>query len=60
MATRCADDVEVISARIKELADENKPKCPITPDRLLYTCLRSGAKCGTNCPYHDDWIGPNG
>lgn len=58
--TRAADDVEVISARIKDLANENKPKCPTSEGRLLYDCLRMSAKCPETCPHHHAWIGPNG
>ena len=57
---RAADDTDAIFARIKELADENKPKCPIANDRPLYDCLRRDPACGEHCPYHLDWIGPNG
>jgi hypothetical protein len=59
MSTRWADDYDTISKRMKEIAIEEQPKCPISPGRALFECLRSGAKCPENCTHHHDWIGPN-
>jgi len=52
------EDSETISARLAELAEERQPKCSLT-GQLLYTCLRSSAVCGVNCPHPGAWIGPD-
>lgn len=51
------DDIEVINRRIAEIRAE-QPMCPQNSGRTLYDCLRSETKCGENCEFHTDWIGP--
>ena len=53
-----ADDFDLIRSRIDEIAQAEKPFCPVNGSRLLYDCLRSSARCPDGCPYAGDWIGP--
>jgi hypothetical protein len=51
------EDAETITRRLAELAAERQPKCPMGT-RPLYECLRMAARCPSDCPYTDDWLGP--
>lgn len=53
-----AEDFDIIRARVAEIRDAEKPKCPRAPSKLLYDCLRETARCPSECPYYNDWIGP--
>lgn len=57
---RAADDFAAIRAAIARITAEAEPRCPSSPERRLYDCLRSAAPCGVQCPHRDDWIGPEG
>lgn len=52
------EDAETISARMTGIRTAERPRCPQSPDRLLYDCLRSQNRCSTACPLVNDWIGP--
>jgi hypothetical protein len=62
MTARCfaADDFDLIRSRVEEIAQAEKPLCPVNGSRLLYDCLRSSARCPDGCRYAGDWIGPVG
>lgn len=47
-----------IRARAQELAAGTLARCPEAPSRTLYACLRNKAPCPPQCPYVNDWIGP--
>lgn len=47
-----------IMGRMADIRGEAEPRCPQTPSRRLYECLRSSAPCTDLCPLKHDWIGP--
>ena len=51
------EDATIIAARMIEIAQERRPKCPVNGSDL-YACLRTASKCGDNCEYRDCWMGP--
>jgi hypothetical protein len=53
-----SEDWDGIGTEMRRIAVEETPKCPVHPVRSLYKCLRLSAKCGEQCPYRADWIGP--
>jgi hypothetical protein len=56
--TPVADDATTITARIIEIREEAKPRCPQNSGRYLHDCLRSSTQCNDVCPLKGDWIGP--
>lgn len=54
------DKFDDIYARMRELQEAAKPRCPIHPHLSLHSCLRmpEASKCGEACPHTGDWIGP--
>lgn len=52
------DKFDDIYARMRELQEAAKPRCPLYDQRMLHDCLRSEAKCGDGCEFKNDWLGP--
>lgn len=53
-----ADDYDEIRANLARIRAEEVPRCPTVTSRSLHDCLRNVARCPSDCPHHDDWIGP--
>jgi hypothetical protein len=53
-----ADSFDFIRARLQEIRTAAVPVCPLNPDRTLFNCLRTSARCPESCPHRGDWIGP--
>ena len=58
MPNYAADDIETVYTRIHEIRKAEEPRCPMSQDRTLHSCLRSSSRCGEECPNKSDWIGP--
>lgn len=54
------DDYAEIAKFRKAIAEAEIPRCPISPEKHLASCLREGARCPDTCKYQADWTGPNG
>jgi hypothetical protein len=55
--TPVAEDAATITARIREIREAEKPRCPLDGGRALFLCLRSSARCPPDCLFVNDWIG---
>lgn len=53
-----ADAYGEIRARMMQIEEAERPRCPMSPGKLLYHCLRESSPCMSTCPNRGDWIGP--
>lgn len=59
MSTFAADKYDEIRAARDAIRASEVQHCPVTPSVKLFACLRTTQKCGEQCPFHHDWIGPD-
>lgn len=56
--TPIADQYDEIPAHVLRIRNEETPRCPYGRLASLYARLRYSLACPPDCPYAQDWIGP--